>query len=370
MEKKDTGDNLQGMPTIHEELEVKRCMNRRFVTAPDTGAAWEAFSRNYLDKEENDDVKEPCRETPKSHISAKILWRIVASAAAVIAVLIVFNWNHLGRSDKHLFYEAKDDIAQVTLTDVSGNKTVVDQQKIIMSQQQNQTTVGKSQENASEIYNKILHLVTSHGKTCEITLEDGTTIWLNDESALDFPEHFSPTKREVKVSGEAYFDVAKDAKRPFIVKGEGFETRVLGTQFNIKSRSANTTKTSDPVTEITLVEGSICVTDDKGMEQRLLPGQQYFIKNGQWNRKEVDTYPITQWREGFFYFDQTSLGDILTDVGRWYNINVVLEKPELMDIILHFVAEKSQSIEEVVTSLNMLKVAQITLEDNKIVVRE
>ena len=370
MEKKDTGDNLQGMPTIHEELEVKRCMNRRFVTAPDTGAAWEAFSRNYLDKEENDDVKEPCRETPKSYISAKILWRIVASAAAVIAVLIVLNWNHLGRSDKHLFYEAKDDIAQVTLTDVSGNKTVVDQQKIIMSQQQNQTTVGKSQENASEIYNKILHLVTSHGKTCEITLEDGTTIWLNDESALDFPEHFSSTKREVKISGEAYFDVAKDSKRPFIVKGEGFETRVLGTQFNIKSRSANTTKTSDPVTEITLVEGSICVTDDKGMEQRLLPGQQYFIKNGQWNRKEVDTYPITQWREGFFYFDQTSLGDILTDVGRWYNINVVLEKPELMDIILHFVAEKSQSIEEVVTSLNMLKVAQITLEDNKIVVRE
>ena len=369
MEKKDTGDNLQGMPSIHESLEVKRCMNRRLVKAPDTGAAWEAFSQNYLHKEEND-VKEPYPDTPRLLISTKILQWTFACAAAVIAILIFFNWNRSGRSDKHLFYEAKDDIAQVTLTDVAGNTTVVDQQQIDMSQQQNQTTVGKSQNNSSVIYNKILHLVTSHGKTCEITLEDGTTIWLNDESSLDFPEHFSKKNRIVEIRGEAFFAVTKDSQRPFIVKGEGFETRVLGTQFNIKSRSANTTKSSVPVTEITLVEGSICITDNKGMEQRLLPGEQYSIKNGQWNRKEVDIYPITQWREGFFYFDQTSLGDILTDVGRWYNVNVVLEKPELMDIILHFVAEKNQSVEEVVASLNMLKVAQITLEGNKIVVRE
>ena len=84
----------------------------------------------------------------------------------------------------------------------------------------------------------------------------------------------------------------------------------------------------------------------------------------------MDTYPITPWREGFFYFDQTALGDRLTDVGRWYNVKEEKKKPELMDIILHFVAEKNQSVEEVVASLNMLKVAQITLEGNKIVVRE
>lgn len=366
-----TTDILQGMPSKHEELEVKRCMNRRFVKAPDTGAAWETFSQKYLSEENDEQVEKQNKESLRPTATRNLFRWIAAGIAAVAILLVVFNWYPFAGNGKDLFYEAKDEVAQVTLTDVSGKTKIIDQQQIVMDRQQNREDTSKSgQKKLSVSYNKILHLATSHGRTCEITLEDGTIIWLNDESSLDFPEHFSSTKREVTISGEAFFAVAKDAKRPFVVKGDGFETHVLGTQFNIKSRKGDLSKNSVPVTEITLVEGSICVTVNKGKVQKLVPGEQFLLEKGHWVKKEVDTYPLMQWRDGFFYFDQTPLGDILTDIGRWYNVNVVVEDPETMDINLHFVAEKGQSLDEVIAALNMLKVAHFVLEDNKIVVRK
>lgn len=368
MSKKETTTDIQqGMPSAHEELEVKRVMNRQFVTAPDKGVAWEEFCRKYLSEEENILTDESRQKSAKSVLTAKLFRWIAVGAVAIVILLVVFNWYSFDNS-KNLFYEAKDEVAQITLTDVYGKTTVVKQQISMISQTDQRTVSDRNQNKSSISYKKILHLATSHGRTCEITLEDGTTIWLNDESSLDFPEHFSPTKREVMISGEAYFSVAKDTKRPFIVKGEEFKTRVLGTQFNIRSRKHDLSKNSSPITEITLVEGSISVINTKGMEQKLVPGEQYLIENGQWIKKEVDTYPLIQWRDGFFYFDQTPLGDILTDIGRWYNMNVVVEDYEIMEMCLHFVAEKSQTIEEVITALNMLKVAHFTFEDNKIIV--
>lgn len=370
MSKKDITYGIrQGMPTAHEELEVKRVLNRQFVAAPDTGAAWENFSRKYLSEEENVPIEEQHHGSSKTVISAKLLRWIAVGVAAIAILLMVFNW-HSFDGGKHLFYEAKDEVAQVTLTDMSGKTKVVNPRISMSGQVSRSVTSGSNQKTSSVTYNKILHLATSHGRTCEITLEDGTTIWLNDESSLDFPEHFSPSRREVTITGEVFFAVAKDAKRPFVVKGDGFETRVLGTQFNIKSRKGDLSKNSVPVTEITLVEGSICVTVNKGKVQKLVPGEQYLMEKGHWIKREVDTYPLMQWRDGFFYFDQTPLGDILTDIGRWYNVNVVVEDSETMDINLHFVAEKGQSLDEVIAALNVLKVAHFVLEENKIVVRK
>ena len=91
-------------------------------------------------------------------------------------------------------------------------------------------------------------------------------------------------------------------------------------------------------------------------------------KNNEMQKTPVDTYPFVQWKDGFFYFEKAPLGDIMRELGRWYNINIVFENPRKMDIRMQFVAEKTQSINEIVNSLNSLGGARFTLGDNEITI--
>jgi len=165
----------------------------------------------------------------------------------------------------------------------------------------------------------VLELATPLGGIYQITLPDGTKVWLNAGSSLKYPMSFAKNERRVRLEGEAFFEVTRDSARPFKVLSKGQEIEVLGTAFNVNAYPDNT------AIKTTLVNGKVKLSNDKRYSEAiyLLPGQQSTnTNNGKIQLANVDTAPFTAWKEGLFYFDETPLADALQQIGRWYNVEV------------------------------------------------
>jgi ferric-dicitrate binding protein FerR (iron transport regulator) len=188
---------------------------------------------------------------------------------------------------------------------------------------------------------------------------------MNADSQLEFPEHFSGARRTVRLTGEAYFEVAKDRKHPFVVESPYFTTTVLGTTFNVRAYSPSDAS-------VALVEGRVSVKPNAGGRALVMnPGQLASMKAGQkgLSLTTVDTYSYTQRKDGFFYFPDDTMREIMVELGRWYNKTVVFEEAGDMDMRLHFVAERSQSLPQIINSLSEMDGVDIVLGSNEIVVK-
>lgn len=193
------------------------------------------------------------------------------------------------------------------------------------------------------------HLIVDRGFEYMLLLQDGTKVWMNAESRLDYPIHFAAGPRRVNLTGEAYFEVAGDSARPFIVEvNNSFEVKVLGTHFNIKAYA------TDDYSETTLVEGKVAISVPALKENIILmPSQQMVIgKNGESRVREVDTDNAIAWHYGWFYFDNETLEKTLEQVGRWYNIDFQFADPQCKDIC---VSGKIKRFENLQVILNMLR---------------
>ncbi|QNL49380.1 FecR family protein [Olivibacter sp. SDN3] len=167
---------------------------------------------------------------------------------------------------------------------------------------------GNEQERLNTIH-------TPAGGEFALTLPDGTKVWLNAQSSLTYPTSFSSHQknRAVKLVGEAYFDVAKNKDRPFIVEANGTAIKVLGTQFNVNAYlDEKTIKT-------TLIEGSVLVKSKK-----LKPGQQAisFSETENLLVHDIDVQEATAWRNGYFFFDDEDIKTVMNTIARWYDITV------------------------------------------------
>jgi transmembrane sensor len=158
---------------------------------------------------------------------------------------------------------------------------------------------------------------TPIGRQYQLILDDGTKVWLNAGSSLAYPSRFSGKVREVKMTGEVYFEVAKNVSMPFIVKVNDATIDVLGTQFNINAYA------DEPLVKTTLAEGSIRINYAKDHEL-LKPGQQAVIKNGQsgLNIKTANVSRVLSWKNGVFSFDHADIYSIMRQLARWYNVEV------------------------------------------------
>ncbi|WP_053326697.1 FecR family protein [Chryseobacterium gallinarum] len=151
----------------------------------------------------------------------------------------------------------------------------------------------------------------------KITLADGTRVWLNAESSLKYPAQFPQDKRLVELTGEGYFEVEHDKTRPFIVITGGQEVKVLGTRFNINAYN------NEPYILTTLVEGSVQLSDVAHKTTLLLkPSQQAIYTSGRFDVNTLDTEPYTAWTENEFSFRSASMGEVLRQLERWYDIEV------------------------------------------------
>lgn len=197
---------------------------------------------------------------------------------------------------------------------------------------------------------------TPIGNEYAIILTDGTKVWLNAGSTLTFPESFASNKREVKLSGEGYFEVSHDSKRPFYVKSNEQTIRVFGTHFNVRSYPNENNKT-------TLITGSVQVSQF-GRSKMLKPGQAAFSTGSNLIVEEANIEEAMAWRNGFFYFESTPIKDALATIKRWYNVDIVYigtnDKRELTGKI-----KRNSTAKELVETLNFLDI-KCQLHNNKI----
>jgi ferric-dicitrate binding protein FerR (iron transport regulator) len=165
--------------------------------------------------------------------------------------------------------------------------------------------------------NQVNTVATPKGGQYEIVLEDGTKVWLNAASKITFPASFNGLKeREVELSGEAYFEVTKNPRKPFFVRSTEQLVTVTGTHFNVSCYP-------DEKTQTTLAEGSVVVSLSRtGQTKTLTPGKQSTITKDEISIKDVDPADIIAWKDGFFVFIRTPLKQVLAQIGRWYNCEI------------------------------------------------
>jgi ferric-dicitrate binding protein FerR (iron transport regulator) len=159
---------------------------------------------------------------------------------------------------------------------------------------------------------------TPKGGQYRLILSDGTKIWLNANSSLKYPTHFTGSVRKVEMTGEVYFEVAHNKDKPFQVSVGDIEVEVLGTHFNIQAYQ------DEKEIYTTLIEGAVRVNNDKE-SVTLQPGQQsafHRLSNHLAVAKNIDTEQAIAWKNGYFSFQQTSLQDVLRQLSRWYNVEI------------------------------------------------
>lgn len=199
------------------------------------------------------------------------------------------------------------------------------------------------------------------GGTFHIQLADGTDVWLNADSELTFPSVFVGDERRVQVRGEAYFDIAKDPHRPFLVEVGDTQVEALGTAFNINTHLLS------GKTKTILVQGMIKVSSN-GNSKIIHPGYGTISGQGNIQVEKSDTEEALAWKEGYFYFDSKSLKEVLEEIARWYNVDVEIRTAESNNKYKGGI-KKTESIQAVCAILQDLTGYKVNVENNKIIVK-
>jgi len=208
--------------------------------------------------------------------------------------------------------------------DRAANGTLVQQGSIKVLKVNGKIAYDKTENatlQAAPVYNTI---TTARGNQYQIVLADGSKVWLNAASSIRFPSYFTGNERKVEITGEAYFEVAKDAAKPFRVEfnnqpGEKGEIEVLGTHFNVNAYP------EEEDVKTTLIEGSVKIKRGSNM-QMLAPGQQARVTpNDITLKNDVVLSQVMAWKDGFFVFDNSDIKTIMRQVARWYDVEVDFE---------------------------------------------
>ena len=202
---------------------------------------------------------------------------------------------------------------------------------------------------------------TPTGMEFPVTLSDGTLVYLNAESSLRFPVSFTGERREVELSGEAFFKVATDAGRPFTVRAGGVETRVAGTSFNLRAYE------NERVVTVTLLEGSVALASEEG-QWVIVPGEQalYVKMTGRCETRVVDVEHYTAWRSGKFVFRNERLEDILSYLARWYGFEYTFHDEEARDVVVGANLDRYNNMEPIIQMLERSRLVRLTRHENKL----
>jgi len=211
---------------------------------------------------------------------------------------------------------------------------------------------------------------TAKGQTYQFTLPDGTKVWLNADSKLEFPSSFVNSKtRSVKLSGEGYFEVAKDKSHPFMVATDKQEVEVLGTHFNINSYA-------DEVSiKTTLLEGSVRINTlprigVSGAGIVIHPGEQATLNAASGiSVKRVDADAAIDWKEGVFVFDKAGLDEIMKKVARWYDVEVADQRAVKTALTFSGRMSRYDNISKVLSKLALTGEVQFKIEGKKILIK-
>ncbi|MDR3696700.1 FecR domain-containing protein [Mucilaginibacter sp.] len=214
---------------------------------------------------------------------------------------------------------------------------------------------------AAIVYNTV---TTPRGGEYQIVLADGTKAWLNAASSLKFPTAFTGNTRRVEITGEVYFEVAKNKDKPFIVSSNGAEVEVLGTHFDVMAYN------DEPEIKTTLLEGSVKFRKNKA-EVLLSPGEQAVSAYASGNIKvqKANIGETMAWREGYFVFQDENIEGIMRKVSRWYNVDVVY-KGNMEDKEYGGKISRYKNISDVLKSLELTGTIHFKVEERRVTVMQ
>ncbi len=298
----------------------------------ETLAAWEAFEKKHISSEEEhlSFEKKSIVKNEKKVSKARILTWITASVA-VAASLFLF------------IFRSSQEISQPTEFSMELFSEVTSPKQVEQT-----------------LSNGYCVVSTPAATTTLVTLSDGTRVMLNANSTLEYPASFDDAEvREVRLKGEAHFEVTKNPHRPFVVKAGEMQTQVLGTVFDVKAYRKDAPK-------VTLMQGKVKVSNaDTEVEMR--PGQTATLQADKIVVSKASS-SVSDWLEGDFDMDQVTLAEAMSDIGAWYNKTVVFQSQANMDKLIHFRFSRRASLQEIITALNEMGVARIRIEKGKIMV--
>lgn len=302
-------------------------------------------------------------------------WKIVATAACVIAASMI---------PTYLLFNKEDVVNQQEIAQVVDSKSIdskvklilADGKEIMLDEESPQDidmeggTISldgkkltlKGEQDSEKIVNKeiepVMHtVITERGGEVEFTLDDGSRVWLNADSRLEFPVQFTGKERRVVLIGEAYFEVSSNKDKPFIVQSQGMNTRVLGTTFNIKAYN------DDPIIQTTLISGKVEV-DISNKSIRLNKGFAA-VMNRQTGKVEVvkaDIESIIAWKSGYYIFNDKGLDDVMRTLARWYDIEHNISSEQLVEHTFSGRISKYETLEETLERITFAGGPQFKVE--------
>ncbi|PUV24754.1 FecR family protein [Sphingobacterium athyrii] len=205
---------------------------------------------------------------------------------------------------------------------------------------------------------------TKRGATSNIILEDGTRVWLNSGSSLKFPVSFTGgTDRTVEVVGEAYFEVAHNQQKPFIVVSNYSKVTVLGTKFNIKAYP------NQNQIQTTLLQGSVRINSSNA-SSLLVPGEQAIVrKSGNINRSNVNVEDFIAWKTGLIYFNNLSVEEIVGELSHWFDIRGIDNRSLNRDRYTGSF-NKNKTIVEILSQLEKISNNHFTIKERRVLIRD
>lgn len=307
------------------------------------------------------------------------LWPKLVAAAAILIVFGAGLYFYLDKNNPTVPVYANDIPSKgkntATLTLANGEKIelsearigkLADQAGIQISKTKDGQLIYEVKEEANAPANKWNTLSTAKGETYMVRLPDGTKVWLNNASALKYPATFSNlNKRSVELNGEAYFEVAKDQRHPFVVKTAEQEVEVLGTHFNINSY------TDENSTRTTLLEGAVKVSLVNAILSKVIkPGEEVLNIQQQLQVRPANIKDALAWRSGYFRFNNETLESIMRQVSRWYDVEVVYEgnQKELASLTFWGIVSKEKNVSEVLKMIERAEKVKFKINGRTITV--
>ena len=206
-------------------------------------------------------------------------------------------------------------------------------------------------------------ITTPRGGQYQVVLGDGSHVWLNAASSIRFPQAFNGPQRLVEISGEAYFEVAKDKSHPFIVQANGTKVQVYGTHFNINAYPDDNNVTT------TLLEGSVQISNN-GQQVMLVPGEQgVSIKSGGAIKvSKADLQQAIAWKNGYFIFHDLSIVEVMKQVSRWYDVDIEYQDENVKNNEFGGAISRYKSITELLDNMQLTRSIHYKIEGRRVII--
>lgn len=311
------------------------------------------LSESHVDERERLERLHTRLETGRKRSARVRLW-VIAAAAAAAFIGTIFFINSPEEPAENEIFTAQNSNEPIVITDEKGGEKAIK-----LTKAQTYTISVSDYRRVMTDENNVERMTISvpNGKMAHIDLPDGSVVLLHPGSSLKSPTAFIGDKRFVMLEGEAYFKIRKDLSRPFIVQAEGIETTVLGTEFNIKNGT------------VTLINGSVRVQkQDSPQTVTMTPGQQASLIDDKFKVAVADTLPYVYWRDGYLYYDNVTIHDIMKAIGSTYNMTVRCTNSDVLQQRMRFMAERDKGVDAAIEMMNRMGKVRVMRKDNLILV--